>query len=134
MIVFGLSYQRVYLRATHLSEIAHSFHKHRPWWHCDIQDIEKSLKLLVDEKIVIKTPNGLLFEPLTLSEDIQEFLKIISVHISPNGEVSFEKIYSSTIWSRDKIHNLLKILESYNLCIIDHKEKKLYLPDYFKEV
>jgi len=133
LIIFGLSYQRVYLRPIHLSEIAHSFHKHKPWWHCDIQDIEKSLRLLIDEKIVKNTQNGLLFEPLTLSEDIQEFLKIISPHISPHGEISFEKIYSSTIMSKEKIRNLLTTLESNNLCIIDHKENKLYFPDYFKE-
>lgn len=133
LICFGLSYQRVYLKGIHLSEIAHSFHQHRPWWQCSIQDIEKSLNLLIDEKIVTSTQNGLLFEPLTLSEDIQEFLKIISPYISPHGEISLERIYSRIIWPKEKINNILKILESNNLGIIDQEAEKFYLLNYLSE-
>ena len=73
LISFGLSYQRVYLKSVSLSAISSLFHAHKPWWKCDIQDIEKSLSILKDNQIIQEDEDGFIFEPFSISSDIRTF-------------------------------------------------------------
>jgi len=133
IISFGLSYQRVYLKPIRLFELAHLFHIHRPWWKCDIQDIENAVSILIEEKIVIKTDEGLLFEPLTLSHEVQEFLALIYQYINDVGEISFQKIKEISHRDNSKIESLIALLVRNRICIRDRERNLLYFPELSKE-
>ncbi|MFX1516088.1 MAG: hypothetical protein ACFFC6_07260 [Promethearchaeota archaeon] len=129
LIAFGIAYQRVYLQPIKLSQLAVRFHEHRPWWQCDIQDIEKALKILERNKIIQKTPDGFLFEPLSMSSDAQEFLMLISRGINEYGEISLSSIQNLVSWEKSKIDMMIKLLCSNQICIFDQNKELLYFPE-----
>jgi hypothetical protein len=129
LISFGIAYQRVYLEPIELSRLAHFFHKHRPWWQCDIQDIEKAMTILIKGKIVQKKPEGFLFEPMTLSTDVRDFLSFITKGINKFGEISISAIQSLVPWSNNKINSMLELLNSNQICILNRTKEILYFPD-----
>jgi len=129
LISFGIAYQRVYLQPIKLSQIATRFHEHRPWWQCDIQDIEKALKILEKSKIIQKTPDGFLFEPLSMSSDAQEFLTLISRGINEYGEIPLSSIENLVPWNKAKIDKMVKILSSNQICLLDQNKGLLFFPE-----
>ncbi|MFW9904869.1 MAG: hypothetical protein ACFFFH_11095, partial [Candidatus Thorarchaeota archaeon] len=129
LITFGIAYQRVYLQPIKLSQLAVRFHEHRPWWQCDIQDIEKALKILEKNKIIQRTSDGYLFEPLSMSSDAQEFLTIISRGISKHGEISLASIQNLVPWNKTKIESMVNLLCSNQICIIDQNRQSLFFPE-----
>ncbi|MFX0205351.1 MAG: hypothetical protein ACFFDT_05150 [Candidatus Hodarchaeota archaeon] len=129
LITFGIAYQRVYLQPIKLSQLAVRFHEHRPWWQCDIQDIEKAMKILVKNKIIQRTSEGYLFEPLSMSSDAQEFLTIISRGINKYGEISFTSIQNLVPWNKSKIDSMVNLLCSNQICIIDQNKELLFFPE-----
>ena len=129
LIAFGIAYQRVYLQPVKLSQLAVRFHEHRPWWQCDIQDIEKALKILEKSKIIQRTPDGFLFEPLSMSSDAQEFLTLISRGINEYGEISLSSIQNLVSWEKSKIDMMIKLLCSNQICIFDQNKELLYFPE-----
>jgi hypothetical protein len=129
LITFGIAHQRVYLQPIKLNQLARRFHKHRPWWRCDIQDIEKALKILEKNKIIQKTTDGYLFEPLSMSSDAQEFLTIISRGINKYGEISLASIQNLVPWNEPKIDAMVKLLCSNQICILDQNKEILFFPE-----
>ncbi|UCG93640.1 MAG: hypothetical protein JSW13_04045 [Candidatus Aerophobus sp.] len=129
LIAFGIAYQRVYLHPIKLSQLAVRFHEHRPWWQCDIQDIEKALKILKKNKIIQKTPEGYLFEPLSMSSDAQDFLTFISRGINKYGEISLSSIQNLVPWNKSKIDTMVKLLCSNQICILDQNKDLLFFPE-----
>lgn len=129
LISFGIAYQRVYLKPIKLSQLAVRFHEHRPWWQCDIQDIEKALNILKKNEIIQKTPEGFLFEPLSLSSDAQDFLTFISRGISKYGEISLSSIQNLVPWDNSKIDTMVEVLCSNQICILDRKKELLFFPE-----
>ncbi|UCG02296.1 MAG: hypothetical protein JSW11_22240 [Candidatus Heimdallarchaeota archaeon] len=129
LIAFGIAYQRVYLQPIKLSQLAVRFHEHRPWWQCDIEDIEKALEILKKNKIIQKTPDGFLFEPLSMSSDAQDFLSFISRGINKNGEISLTSIQNLVPWNKSKIDSMVKILCSNQICLLDQDKESLFFPE-----
>lgn len=129
LISFGIAYQRVYLKPIKLSQLAVRFHEHRPWWQCDIEDIEKALNILKRNEIIQKTPEGFLFEPLSLSSDAQDFLTFISRSISKHGEISLSSIQNLVPWDNSKIDTMVEVLCSNQICILDRKKELLFFPE-----
>ncbi|MFX0015131.1 MAG: hypothetical protein ACFFB2_10040 [Promethearchaeota archaeon] len=129
LISFGIAYQRVYLTPIRLSKLAEHFHRHRPWWKCDIQDIEKALDVLLQNGVVQKTQEGFLFEPLSMSSDVQEFLTIVSKGLNEYGEISLSSIQKLVPWNSSKIDKILELLYSNKICIIDRSKDSLFFPD-----
>ena len=129
LIAFGIAYQRVYLQPIKLSQLAVRFHEHRPWWQCDVQDIEKALKILVKNKIIQRTSDGYLFEPLSMSSDAQEFLTIISRGINKYGEISLASIHNLVPWIEVKIDSMVNLLCSNQICIYDQNKELLFFPE-----
>lgn len=130
LISFGLAYQRVFLQPVRLSKIAELFHQHRPWWQCDIQDIEKAVESLVKESIVQKTTEGFLFEPLTMSSEVQNFLSLINGGINNYGEISLSLIQELVPWEKSKIESIIDLLCSNRICIFHKEEKTLFFPEF----
>ncbi|MFX0149539.1 MAG: hypothetical protein ACFFAJ_02050 [Candidatus Hodarchaeota archaeon] len=130
LISFGLAYQRVFLQPVRLSKIAELFHKHRPWWQCDIQDIEKAIESLVSSSIIQKTEEGFLFEPLTMSSEVQEFLNLINVGINNFGEISLSLLQELVPWKKTKIDAIIDLLCSNGICIFHKEEKILFFPEF----
>lgn len=129
LIAFGIAYQRVYLQPIKLSQLAIRFHEHRPWWQCDIEDIEKALNILKKNKIIRKTPKGFLFEPLSMSSDAQDFLTFISRDINRYGEISLSSIQNLVSWNKAKIDAMVKLLCSNQICILDQNKGSLFFPE-----
>ncbi|MFX0122007.1 MAG: hypothetical protein ACFFAE_00070 [Candidatus Hodarchaeota archaeon] len=129
LIAFGIAHQRVYLQPIELSQLAVRFHEHRPWWQCDIEDIEKALKILEKNKIIQKTPQGYLFEPLSMSSDAQDFLIFISRGINKYGEISLSSIQNLVPWNKSRIDAMVKLLCSNQICILDQNKKSLFFPE-----
>ncbi|MHA2244025.1 MAG: hypothetical protein ACXADY_03575 [Candidatus Hodarchaeales archaeon] len=129
LLSFGISYQRVYLLPIKLNQLVTLFHKHRPWWQCDIQDIEKTLNILKKNEIIRKTADGFLFEPLSMSSDVQEFLTFISKGINDFGEISLPSIQKLVPWNNTRIDAMLDLLCSNQICILDQNKKVLYFPE-----
>ena len=129
LISFGIAYQRVYLQPIKLSQLAVRFHEHRSWWQCDIQDIEKSLKMLEKKKIIQNTPDGYLFEPLSMSFDAQEFLTLISGGINEYGEISLSSIQNLVPWNKSKIDTMVQLLCSNQICLLDQNKESLFFPE-----
>ncbi len=132
LISFGLAYQRVYLKPVALYEITSLFHKHRPWWKCDIQDVEKALKILKNESIVQESKDGYTFEPFSVSTEIRTFLAAITDGVSEHGEISFTLIEQLLAWEADRISAALKILMNNKICLIDDKKQLVYFPGFKK--
>lgn len=129
LVGFGLAYQRVYLQPIRLSKLAELFHKHRPWWQCDIKDIETAVNILLNNSIIQKTDTEFLFEPLTISKEVQEFLNLINDGISEFGEISISLINQLVPWDKKKIEQMINLLSSNKICFLDEKEKNLYFPE-----
>ncbi|MFX1284359.1 MAG: hypothetical protein ACFFB5_11925 [Promethearchaeota archaeon] len=129
LISFGIAYQRVYLLPIKLSHLATLFHKHRPWWKCDVQDIEKALDILIKNKIIQNTPDGVLFEPLSLSSDVKDFLSFINGGINEFGEISLVSIQKLVPWNRTKIDVMLDLLYSNGICKINRKKELVFFPE-----
>ena len=129
ILSFGISYQRVYLLPIKLSQLVTLFHEHRPWWQCDIQDIEKTLNFLKKNEVIRKTADGFLFEPLSMSSDVQEFLTFISRGINDFGEISVSSIQKLVPWNNTRIHSMLDLLCSNQICILDRNKELLYFPE-----
>ncbi|MCK4848067.1 MAG: hypothetical protein KAT16_03495 [Candidatus Heimdallarchaeota archaeon] len=132
LISFGLSYQRVYLKAIPLSKIASLLHTHRPWWKCDIQDIEKSLSILKKNAIVQENEDGYTFEPFSISSEIRTFLTSISDGINEYGEISIPLINQLLPWDGVRIKSALEILANNRICILDEAKQMVYFPGYQK--
>ncbi len=130
LVTFGLAYQRVYLQPIKLSKLAELFHKHRPWWRCDIKDIETAINILMDNSIIQRNEIGFLFEPLAMSSEIQDFLKFINKGISEVGEISISTVQQLVPWDDKKITNMIELLSSNQVCFWNKKEKSLYFPDF----
>lgn len=129
LISFGLAYQRVYLKPINLSKLSELFHQHRSWWKCDIQDIEKALIPLTENNIVEYSTEGYMFEPLTLSRDVNDFLALIVKGINRNGEISLSKVYELVSWNRSKITSILSLLSKNKICLSDQSRETLYFPE-----
>ncbi|MFX1536704.1 MAG: hypothetical protein ACFFDI_21005 [Promethearchaeota archaeon] len=129
LITFGIAYQRVYLQPIKLSKLAVRFHEHRSWWQCDIQDIEKALGILTKNKIIQKTKEGYLFEPLSISSDVQEFLTFISRGINEYGEIPLSSIQNLVPWTEAKIEAMIQLLSSNQICILDQTKELLFFPE-----
>ncbi|UCE12439.1 MAG: hypothetical protein JSV04_09600 [Candidatus Heimdallarchaeota archaeon] len=129
LISFGIAYQRVYLRRIRLSQLATLFHKHRPWWQCDIQDIERAMDILSQNDIVQESPEGFLFEPMTMSTDIKEFLSLIANEINEFGEITLSTIQERVTWNSSKIETILDLLSSNQVCILDKKKGLVFFPE-----
>jgi hypothetical protein len=129
LIAFGIAYQRVYLQPIKLSQLAVHFHELRPWWQCDIEDIEKALKILKKNKIIKKTPEGFLFEPLSMSSDARDFLTFISRGINKYGEIPLSSIQNLVPWNKAKIDTMVKLLCSNQICILDQNKELLFFPE-----
>jgi len=129
LIAFGIAYQRVYLQPIKLSQLAARFHEHRPWWRCDILDIKKALKVLEKNNIIQKTPDGFLFEPLSMSSNAQEFLTLISKGINEYGEIPLSSIEILVPWNKSKIDTMVKILCSNQICLLDQNKELLFFPE-----
>lgn len=129
LISFGIAYQRVYLKPIKLTKLAELFHQHRSWWKCDIQDIEKALVPLTENNIVEYSTEGYMFEPLTLSRDVHDFLVLIAKGINKNGEISLSKVYELVSWNRSKIASILSLLSKNKICLSDQSSENLYFPE-----
>jgi hypothetical protein len=129
LISFGLAFQRVYLQPIKLSKLAELFHQHRSWWKCDIQDIEKALVPLTENNIIEYSTDGYMFEPLTLSREVHDFLALIAKGINKNGEISLSKVYDLVSWKRSKIDSILSLLLKNKICLSDQSNKTLYFPE-----
>ncbi|PWI49031.1 hypothetical protein CEE45_03710 [Candidatus Heimdallarchaeota archaeon B3_Heim] len=132
LISFGLAYQRVNLKPVPLHKITSLFHKHRPWWQCDIQDIETALDVLKKNSIVRKKEDGYIFEPFSVSSEIRTFLSAISDGISDYGEISLTLIEQLVPWENARIIAILEILTSNQICIYDQKNELVYFPGFKK--
>jgi hypothetical protein len=130
LISFGLAYQRIHLEPIPLSRITFLFHKHRPWWQCDIQDIEKALSILKNNEIIQELDDGYLFEPFSVSNEIRTFLTAISDGINDYGEISLGLIKQLISWEDSRILSVLEILENNRICIIDKTNQAVYFPEY----
>jgi hypothetical protein len=132
LISFGLAHQRVYLKPVALYEITSLFHKHKPWWRCDIQDIEKALKVLENNSIIQKNEDGYIFEPFSVSTEIRTFLSAINDGISDYGEISITLIEQLIPWDSERIRSTLQILASNNVCILEDAKNLVYFPGFKK--
>ncbi len=130
LIISGLSYQRVNLKPLKLGLIAELFSKHRPWWDFQLKDIEKALNVLKKEKIIQKTSEGFLFEPMSLSIDIHEFFYIVNQHLNPYGEIPIRSIHTYIPWSQDKIEQIIRTLKANSIIVVDDARDVLYFPEY----
>lgn len=128
LISFGIAHQRVYLRPIKLSQLATLFHEHRPWWQCDIQDIKKALDILKTNEIIRKTSDGFLFEPMSMSSDVQEFLTRIAGEINESGEISLLSIQNIVPWNNTRITTILDLLSSNQICILDRSKELVFFP------
>ena len=88
------------------------------------------MTILVKGKIVSKTPEGFLFEPMTLSKDVRNFLSFITEGIDKFGEISISKIQSLVPWSNNKINVMLELLSSNQICILNRDKDILFFPDF----
>lgn len=129
LVSFGIAYQRVYLRRIRLSELASLFHKHRPWWHCDIQDIEMAMDILSQNDIVQESSEGFLFEPMTMSNEVREFLFLIANEINEFGEITLSSIQELVSWNSSKIDAILDLLNSNKVCIFDRSKGSVFFPE-----
>ena len=132
LISFGLAYQRISLKPVPLHKITSLFHKHRPWWQCDIQDIETALDVLQMNNIIRKKEEGYIFEPFSVSSEIRTFLSAISDGISDYGEISLTLIEQLVPWKNARIIATLEILTSHQICIYDQKNELVYFPGFKK--
>jgi hypothetical protein len=132
LISFGLAYQRVYLKPVALYEISSLFHKHKPWWRCDIQDIEKALKVLETNSIIQKSEEGYIFEPFSVSTEVRTFLGAISDGISDYGEITITLIQQLLPWNSERINNVLQILVNNNICMVDVEKNQVHFPGFKK--
>ena len=132
LISFGLSYQRVYLKPITLSKITSLLHAHRPWWKCDIKDVEKSLSILKSNNIVQEDENGFKFEPFSVSSEIRTFLSSIHDGISESGEISRLLIEQLVPWKKERVSNILEILSSNRICILGRDGENVYFPGFQK--
>ena len=132
LISFGLAYQRVYLEPVPLSKITSLLHQHRPWWKCNIQDVEKSLTILKKNSIIQENKEGYMFEPFTISSEIRTFLTSISDGISDNGEISIPLIAQLLPWEGSRIDSVIKILTKNRICIFDEENQLVFFPGYKK--
>ena len=132
LVSFGLAYQRVNLKPVPLHKITSLFHEHRPWWQCDIQDIESALEVLSKNKIIHKKAEGYIFEPFSVSSEIRTFLTAITDGISDYGEISLALIQQLVSWEQPRIIAALEILTSNRICIYDQNEQLVYFPDLKK--
>ncbi len=130
LISFGLSYQRVHLKPIRLHQLSSSFHKHRSWWKCDIQDIEKSLAELVRSKVIQDTPEGFFFEPISTSTDIRNFIALISDGVSDYGEISLSLIHQLVAWDHSKISSIIDILVENQICIYNKTKELVFFPGF----
>lgn len=130
LISFGLSYQRVHLKPIRLYQITSLFHKHKPWWECDIQDIEHALNELATNAIVEKTPEGFFFEPLSTSSEVRNFINLISDGVSDYGEISLTLIQQLVAWDHSRINSIINILVENQISIYDKKKKLLFFPGF----
>ncbi|MFX0084413.1 MAG: hypothetical protein ACFFAU_01965 [Candidatus Hodarchaeota archaeon] len=132
LISFGLAYQRVNLQPIRLSKLAELFHQHRSWWKCDIQDIEKALDALCEHNIVQYSSNGYVFEPMTLSRDIHDFLAFIAPRINEYGEISLSDIQKYVPWDYPKIEAAINLLNTNKICIFDKNQESIFFPEFRK--
>jgi hypothetical protein len=132
LISFGLAYQRVNLQPIRLSKLSELFHQHRSWWKCDIQDIEKALDDLCEHNIIQHSSDGYIFEPLTLSKDIHEFLAFIANKINEYGEISLSDIHKYVPWNPLKIESIMKLLATNKIGIFDKNQELLFFPEFKK--
>jgi hypothetical protein len=132
LISFGLAYQRVHLKPVPLYKITSLLHTHRPWWKCDIQDVEKSLSILKKNAIIQENDEGFTFEPFSISSEIRTFLASISDGISGYGEISVALIKQLLPWEVERINSALEILTSNRICILDEEKQLVYFPGYQK--
>jgi hypothetical protein len=132
LISFGLAYQRVYLKPVPLYKVTSLLHTHRPWWKCDIQDVEKSLSILKKNAIIQESDDGFTFEPFSVSSEIRTFLTSISDAISGYGEISIALIKQLLQWEEERINSALEILSSNRICILDEEKQIVYFPGYRK--
>ncbi len=130
LISFGLAYQRVNLKPVPLHKVTSLLHKHRPWWQCDIQDVETALEELRKKDIIQMNTEGYVFEPFSISSEIRSFLSAISDGISDYGEISLSLIQQLVPWTQSRILSLLEILTSNRICIYDQKEQLVYFPGF----
>jgi len=130
LISFGLAYQRVFLQPVRLSKIAELFHIHRPWWQCDIRDIELAIETLIKDSIVQKTVDGYLFEPMTMSSEVQNFLNKINERINDYGEVDVSDIYNHISWNKLKIGAMIDLLVSNKVCLYQKDNEVLFFPGF----
>ncbi len=129
LLSFGLAYQRVNLQPARLSKLAELFHKHRIWWKCDIQDIEKALDALCEHNVINHSSDGYLFEPLTLSKDVHDFLAFIANKINNFAEISLNDVYQVVPWAKTKIDSIIDLMTSNKICIYDKGDEKLFFPE-----
>jgi len=129
LLSFGLAYQRVNLQPARLSKLAELFHKHRIWWKCDIQDIKRALDTLCEHKVINHSSDGYLFEPLTLSKEIHDFLAFIANKINEFAEISLNDVYQVVPWAKTKIDSIIDLMTSNKICIYDKSDKKLFFPE-----
>ena len=132
LISFGLAYQRVYLKPVPLYKVTSLLHTHRPWWKCDIQDVEKSLSILKKNAIIQESDDGFTFEPFSISSEIRTFLTSISDGISGYGEISIALIKQLLQWEGERINSALEILSNNRICILDEEKQIVYFPGYKK--
>ena len=132
LISFGLAYQRVYLKPVPLYKITSLLHTRRPWWKCDIQDVEKSLSILKKNAIIQESDEGFTFEPFSISSEIRTFLTSISDGISGYGEISIALIKQLLQWEGERINSALEILVNNRICILDEEKQLVYFPGYQK--
>jgi hypothetical protein len=132
LISFGLAYQRVYLKPVPLYKVTSLLHTHRPWWKCDIQDVEKSLSILKKNAIIQESDDGFTFEPFSISSEIRTFLTSISDGISGYGEISIALIKQLLQWEGERINSALDILSNNRICIFDEEKQIVYFPGYKK--
>ncbi|MHA1977522.1 MAG: hypothetical protein ACW98F_15660 [Candidatus Hodarchaeales archaeon] len=132
LVSFGLAYQRVNLEPVPLHEITTLFHKHRPWWQCDIQDIESALDVLMKNKIIHKKADGYIFEPFAISSEIRTFLSAIADGVSDYGEISLTLIQQLVSWKQSRIISALEILTNNRICIYDQEAQLVFFPEFSK--
>lgn len=130
LLPYGLAHQRVYLEPVRLSNLAASFHEHRPGWEVDIQDIEAALKMLDEHGFIERQERGFLFEPLTLSRDVHAFLAWINEGINPYGEITILDVHERVPWKSSKIDALIDLLTENRFCIPNFKEGVLFFPSF----
>jgi hypothetical protein len=132
LVSFGLAYQRINLKPVPLHKITTLFHKHRPWWQCDIQDVETALDVLEKEGVIHQKEDGYIFEPFSVSSEIRSFLSAISDGISDYGEISVPLISQLVAWEKSRIVSALEILVSNRICIYNQKEQLVFFPGFKK--